>query len=309
MEAQNKKYIKMNSSESQLSLGMLFETIKHESISKNSSIQSELFCILFDLQEINDTTVNNYCTGYRAINKDYKEKYLELKREYQKDTTVFKDIIINLIYVLDGIVYNLINESFSYIKNLINNNHKLKNVCVKLYNISKNDSDVPDEFSIKLNSYLVDNNLYEFIIEILFFVILEKKQPVYVEDEFSDIIENFLNNTNISVKDIKEIINVQLNEGIWSIRAIFELAKRGNPYACFEIGALEFYGQISGSPRYLEAYKYYKIAAEKGHPTAKWAIGFLHSNGYVGNKSEEDYAIAWKYFNESEKLRMYCFNK
>ena len=301
MQHSKKNYIKMNDSESHLSLGMFFEVLKKETNNKNSTIQTELFCIIFDVLEINDTTVNNYCTGYRAINKDYKEKYLKLKRTYSKDPSIFKNIILNLIYVLEGIVYNIETSDFNYIKSLINNNTKLKNVCIKLYNISKNDSEVSVEFSSKLNSYLSDNNLYEFVVQILFFIVLEKKQPVYLEDEFSNTIENLLYNTNISVNDIKEILTVQLNEGIWSIRAIYELAKRENPYACFEIGALEFYGQIAGYPRYVESYKYYKIAADKGHPVARWAIGFMHYNGFIGSKSDEDYKIAWDYFIKSNE--------
>lgn len=77
-------YIKMNDNSSQLSLGNLFNAIKRETVSKNASLQSEIFCILFELKDIGDTTVNNYCTGYRAINTIYKEKYLNFKKKYEK---------------------------------------------------------------------------------------------------------------------------------------------------------------------------------------------------------------------------------
>ncbi len=52
-------YIKMNDNNSQLSLGNLFNAIKKETVSKNASLQSEIFCILFELKDIGDTTVNN----------------------------------------------------------------------------------------------------------------------------------------------------------------------------------------------------------------------------------------------------------
>ena len=92
-------------------------------------------------------------------------------------------------------------------------------------------------------------------------------------------------NTNISVNDIQEFIKIQLNSGIWSIRGIKELSKRNNPFACFEIASMEFYGIATGKPRYEEAYKYYKIAAERSHPVANWAIGYLYYKGYIGKSS------------------------
>ncbi len=295
-------YIKMNDNNSQLSLGNLFNAIKKETVSKNASLQSEIFCILFELKDIGDTTVNNYCTGYRAINTIYKEKYLSFKKKYEKDISFFKNIILSLLSILDGYIYTSNEYTFNEFLKLTNNNKRLKNICVNLYNISKNDVFVNNILVEHLYNYLQENNLYEFIIQILFFVILEKKQPIYQEDEMINTIQKSIYHTSISINDINEFLNVKLITGSLGIRSIRELANKGNPYACMEVGNLEFYGQIAGYPRYIESYNYYKIASKKRHPVATWFLGFMHYNGFVGNNSDEDYKIAWDYFNKAEKL-------
>ena len=66
-------YIKLNNNPNHLSLGNLFNEIKKLSINKSSAIQTEIFCILFNIDSISDTTVNNYCTGYRTIGNNYKQ--------------------------------------------------------------------------------------------------------------------------------------------------------------------------------------------------------------------------------------------
>ena len=71
------------------------------------------------------------------------------------------------------------------------------------------------------------------------------------------------------VKDIEDFIDIQLTSGIWSIRGIYELAKKGNPFACFEMASMECYGIITGTARYEKAYDYYKIAAKANHPYCK----------------------------------------
>jgi len=50
-----KNYIKMNNTDDQLSLGNLFRVIKDLAKNKSSALQTEIFCILFDLENINDT--------------------------------------------------------------------------------------------------------------------------------------------------------------------------------------------------------------------------------------------------------------
>ena len=97
-----KNYVKLNNNNRHLSLGNLFRILKEEANNKNFTIQSEIFCILFDIDSISDTTVNNYCTGVRAINSKYKSIYVNWRNKYKKDETIFKDIILNIIATIDS---------------------------------------------------------------------------------------------------------------------------------------------------------------------------------------------------------------
>ena len=60
-----KSYIKMNNGNI-LSLGNIINSIKKIS-NNNNAMQTEIFCSIFGVNEINTTTVNNYCIGIRAI--------------------------------------------------------------------------------------------------------------------------------------------------------------------------------------------------------------------------------------------------
>ena len=85
-------YIKLNNNPYHLSLGNLFNEIKSISINKTSAIQTEIFCILFNVDTISDTTVNNYCTGYRSIGNDYKQIYLNYQKKYKKIYALSKEV-------------------------------------------------------------------------------------------------------------------------------------------------------------------------------------------------------------------------
>lgn len=297
-----KNYVKLNNNNRHLSLGNLFRILKEEANNKNFTIQSEIFCILFDIDTISDTTVNNYCTGVRAINSKYKSIYVNWKNKYIKDETIFKDIILNIIATIDSKNVFITRDYFNQSLEVINTNQKFNKVCLRLYNISKNDLEVTKEFSSLLKRLLDSKNLYKFFIEILFFTILDKKQPVFIEDKFMDTLDDFLYSSEVSSDDAIDFVTVQLKGGLWSIRGIHELAKKGNPYACFEMGSLELYGQVAGYPRYQESYEFYKIAAQKKHPNAIWALGHLYYNGFIGNKSRNDMKKAFHYFNRARKV-------
>ncbi len=297
-----KNYVKLNNNNRHLSLGNLFRILKEETNNKNFTIQSEIFCILFDIDAISDTTVNNYCTGVRAINSKYKSIYVNWKQKYTKDESIFKDIILNIIATIDNKNVFITKDYFNQSIDVINNNVKFNKVCLRLYNISKNDLEVTKEFSSLLKRLLDAKNLYKFFVEVLFFVILDKKQPVYIEDKFMDTLDDFLYSSEVSSDDAIDFVTVQLKGGLWSIRGIHELAKKGNPYACFEMGSLELYGQVAGYPRYQESYEFYKTAAQKKHPNAIWALGHLYYNGFVGTKSREDMKKAFRYFNKARKV-------
>lgn len=298
-----KNFIRLNINDNYLSLGNLFRVIKEESNNTNTFWQHTLFSIIFNTEDIADSTINNYCTGLRSINSKYKEQILDLKTKFNDNPKI-------LIPILDKIL-NLIKNNNIIYKNIeqINKSDELKNICQKLYSISKNDIDVNKNISDKLYKLLEDNNLYYFFATVLFYVVLDRKQPIYYDDKLNRIIEENIYDTNISMRDIQDFISIQLSSWICSMRTIKELVKNKNPLACFEIGSLEYYGIITGNPRYEKAYEYYKIAAENNHPIANWVIGHLYYSGLIGNKSKRDMYLAIKYFNKARKLNCsYSYN-
>ena len=168
-----KKYIKLNNNDNHLSWGNFTRIIKENTINKTSALQVEIFNIVFDNDDINDTTVNNYCIGIRSINNEYKQKYITYKKKYQNNKYILIDIILNILTIINGIIYTDLNINDKL--NIINNNNILKKVTIKLYNISKNDKEVTKELSSKLLSLINENNIYETLVEILFFIILDKR--------------------------------------------------------------------------------------------------------------------------------------
>ncbi len=293
------RFIRLNTNDNYLSFGNLFRVIKEESSNAKIFVQSDLFCIIFNTYDIADSTVNNYCTGLRAINAKYRNYFEEVRDKFKKDKNILIETIAKIIELIGN------KEEIVSIKQ-INNNTKLNHICNKLYTISKNDSDVGIKLSNELYHDLENGDLYNFIVKVLFYVILEKKQPIRINEQINDVIERNIYDTNISVKDIEEFIKIQLNSGIWSIRGIKELAQKGNPFACFEMASMECYGIITGKARYEEAYKYYKISAQNNHPVANWAIGYLYYKGHIGNRTKEDLYLALKYFNKAKRLN--CSN-
>ena len=295
-----KNFIRLNINDNYLSLGNFFRVLKDESNNSTTFWQSDLFSIIFNVDSIADSTVNNYCTGFRAINSTYKNYIKNLKSEYSKNPKVLIPIFAKILQLID------ITSTSNITVEVINKNEKLLHVCNKLYSISKNDSDVNNSLSNILYKHLLFNNLFIIISEVFYYSVLEKNKTIYINENLNNIIEKKIYDTNISVNDIEDFISIQLTSGIWSIRGIYELAKHGNPFACFEMASMECYGIISGNSRYEKAYDYYKIAAKSNHPTANWAIGYLYYEGHIGNKSKHDMYLALKYFNKARKLN--CAN-
>ena len=54
-----KKFIKMNNNINQLSLGNLIKIIKKNSINKHLASQAEIFCIIFEVDDVNESTIKN----------------------------------------------------------------------------------------------------------------------------------------------------------------------------------------------------------------------------------------------------------
>ena len=165
-----KNYIKMNDNKNYLSLGNIINTIKNISNNKSTAMQSEVFCSIFGLNNINNTTINNYCIGIRAIALEYKKIYIDLNKKYEKDKDVFIDIILSLISILDDKIYVKDDNSL----NLINNNENLDKVCKELEIIISNDEHIEKDF-------IKEETNYEKIIKYLTYAILSNQQPIYVQ--------------------------------------------------------------------------------------------------------------------------------
>lgn len=294
----NKKYLKMNDNNTQLSLGNFCRIIKEQSLNKTFAGQTEIFCTIFNLDTANDSTINNYCIGCRSISSIYKEQYQNNKRNYQQNKNYMLEIILNLTSILDGYIYT---DEYKNI-NFLNNNINLKKICTTLYNLAKNDTTVPSKFTEKINNLLKKNTYYECINEIIFYIILEKKQPIYIETIVKETIEDILTNTNISLNDLESFLKLQFRDGTNYIYSLKQLAKKSNPYACLELGMLEYTGEITGTPRYNKSYDYLKTAANYNHPRANYIIAKMLLDQKIGNNQKENINLAWKYLQTASNL-------
>lgn len=291
-----KTYIKMNDNNNYLSFGNFCRIIKEVSLNKTFSSQSEIFSIIFNDDTLSDSTINNYCIGYRNIGSIYKKKYHKYKKEYQENKLILLEVINNLISILEGNISNKITYED------INKNKLLKELCNKLYNIAKNDKNVSNEFTIKLFNYLNEHKLYECIIELLFYIILEHKQPIYKENIQKEKIEDILTKTNISVNDLEKFLSINFKDGVNYIYELKQLVKENNPYASFELGYMEYKGEYTGYSRYNIAYKYFLVSSEYNHPRACLLIADMLIKGQIGNKSKEDLDKAEEYLNKAISL-------
>ena len=289
------KYVKMNNNQKELSLGNFCRTVKEQSLNKSYAGQPDVFYAIFLVEDVSDSTINNYCIGYRTIASEFKKIYQKRKKYPNKE---FDETIQILISIIKGNIYSEL--SHEEIEKEAKNS--LKKLSIELYNIAKNDKSVPSEFTKKINELIKDNKIYECICEILIYIVLEKKQPVYIDKTRREIFESMLNNTNISMNDLEQFLKIQLKDGINYTYSLKKMAKEKNPYASFELGDMEYTGIMSGSPRYVKAYEYFKIAASQNHPRANWLIGKMLLEGQIGKKQEEDLEKAFKYLKKAEEL-------
>ena len=292
-----KKYIKLNIDDNHLSWGNFTRITKEYTTNKTSALQVEIFCTIFDIPYIGDTTVNNYCTGIRGINDEYKQKYLIYKKKYNNNKNILLDTIINLLTIIEGNIITT-NDKLTY----INNNLILKNICQKLYNISKNDKTVHKSLTNLLGTLIKNNNLYEFICNTLFFIILDKKQPIYEENIKKEIIETLLSNTDISSIELEEYLNLKFTEGVNYTYSLNNLVKEGNTYALYEMGINEYKGYIKGYPRYNISYKYFEEASKKNHPSSFYIMSKMYYNQLIGSYTNEELELAYNYLNKAIEL-------
>ena len=280
-----KTFVKLNDGKNNLSLGNLVNIIKKYSKVKESSIQQEVFCAIFDIKDINNTTVNNYLIGYRAIGLNYKKIYIDLKSNFSKNYNIFFKNISNILTILEEHLY--LEEELTL--DIINNNDKLKLVCNDLLLLTKEDLGVSDSFLIKVNRLFNENNIYECFIEFLMFTILEKKQPIFIQKI----------DKNIREYELDEYLKINLYEGISYISNLLELGKKDNVYANAELGSLEYSGLINGNIDYEKCYNFYLKASKKDHPKACWMVANLILMNKVEEKSIE---VMWNYLNKAYKL-------
>ena len=289
-------YIKLNDNLNHLSLGNLFNLIKNNSKNKSGAIQTEIFCIIFNIDSISDTTVNNYCTGYRSIGNDYKQIYINYQKKYLKNKEILIPTINNLLSIIDGTIYE-----YKTINDL-NNKDTLNKLIYNIHPLVKNDIYVPNVFKKEFLDLINSKNYYEAFCKVLFYTILEKKQPLYESDLVISTIEEILKNTNLSINDLKDYLSITFKEGINLIPSLKNLAKKNNPYALYELGKKEYNGEITGYPRYEESYKYLLKAAEFNHPTSSWMIAHMILNKKIGSLQKEDLELAWSYLKKAISL-------
>lgn len=254
-----------------LSLGNIINSIKKIS-NNNNAMQTEIFCSIFGVNEINTTTVNNYCIGIRAIGIEYKKIF----EEKYNDNSIIKNIL-SLVNILENKVYSEENAL-----DIINKSNKLKKVIEDLKQIATSDEHIDD-----INKLLKDNN-YETIKEMLYYAIIINKQPVYSQNI----------NIKINKQELNEYMRLELYWGESYISSLLELAKKNNMYACAKLGSLEFEGAVTGTPNYKKSFQYYLKSANKNHPKSCWMI----ANLILTNKVEYDFDTMWKYLNKSIEL-------
>ena len=254
-----------------LSLGNIINSIKKIS-NNNNAMQTEIFCSIFGVNEINTTTVNNYCIGIRAIGIEYKRIF----EEKYNDNSIIKNIL-SLVNILENKVYLEDNAL-----DTINKSDKLKKVIEELKQIAVGDEHIDD-----INKLLKDNN-YETIKEMLYYAIIINKQPVYSQNI----------NIKINKQELNEYMRLELYWGESYISSLLELAKKNNMYACAKLGSLEFEGAVTGTPNYKKSFQYYLKSANKNHPKSCWMI----ANLILTNKVDYDFDTMWKYLNKSIEL-------
>ena len=251
----------MNHNNTQLSLGNTCLIIKELSKNKTLATQTDIFCAIFNIESANDSTVNNYCVGCRPIGGEYKKIYQEIKQNPKS----FNPILKNIFHILEGNY-----EDIS--TNTLNNKDSIKLLAKKLYNLAKNDRSILPTFINQLRISIEKEDYVNSIKQIITYIVLEKKQPIYIENIVNDTIENILSNTNISLNDLEKFLTIQFNDGLNYNYSLKKLAEENNPYASFELGLMEYKGEFLGTPNYEKSYSYLKIAADANHPRAAYLI-------------------------------------
>ena len=291
-----KDYIKLNNNEEHLSLGNLFRIIKDLSKNRISALQSELFCGLFGVEDINDTTVNNYCVGIRSIGSEYKQIFLTKEKRYTNNKKEFVENIMSLLNIMEGFIYT--EGTIEY----IDNNESSNILARKLFNLAKNDKQVSLEFVNKLNDLIKNNKIYECLVEELVFIVLYKRQPINETGLKKEVLENVITDTSISSFDLEEYLSLKLREAVNFDTSMKKLAASGNAYANFELGLNEYHGYVEGYPRYDKAFEYFYQASLLDHASANYMIGYMLIKKFIGSGSNNDLKQGYEYLIKAKEL-------
>ena len=186
---------------------------------------------------------------------------------------------------------------------MINQNGELKKICCKLYNIGKNDASVNNDHICLFRELYKNENYYELFANLIMFAVLEKKQPLYVDEKIKNVVETILENTDISVNDLQNFLILEMNDGSNFDFSLVNLANQDNPYANYELDKKEYRGEFEGKPNYGKAFNYFEKAASKNHPSAYWMMGNMVKNGLIGNY---EYDKAFEYFEKAKNLKGGC---
>jgi TPR repeat protein len=135
----------------------------------------------------------------------------------------------------------------------------------------------------------------------LFFIILDKEQPIYEDNLKKEAIENILSNSSISASELEEFLSLKFRDSTNYEYSIKRLAKSGNPYACYELGTQEYYGYMAGYSRYDISYNYLKVAADLGHPGANYLIATMFLKKRIGAGNDLELELAFDYLNKAIK--------
>ena len=268
-----KSYVRMNGNDNCLSLGNIIDLIKK--VSNNSSAsQTEIFCTLFNINDVNATTISNYCIGIRAIGLEYRDYIEKLYIKYSNDNSVFMNTISSILNILN-------NNVSRYDFDDINSDNKLNILIEELFKIAKKDKNINQNFINNINN----KNNYDSFVEFLYYAVCENKQPIYKQDI----------SIEIDKKELEKYLKIKLYFGQTYYSSLIELAKKGNSYAQCEVGSLYFAGDINGYPEYDKSYEYYYASAKKNQPKACWMV----ANLMITNKVQYNFDIMWEYLNKS----------
>ena len=133
-----KCYVRMNGNDNYLSLGNVIDLIKRVSNNVSAS-QTEIFCTIFNINDVNVTTISNYCIGIRAIGLEYRDYFEKMYLKYRTDDGIFINMVSSIL--------NILNNSVSeYNMSDINNDNKLNIVVDELFKIAKKDKNIHEEY-------------------------------------------------------------------------------------------------------------------------------------------------------------------